>query len=108
MIGLSLSRCIKDVIEGRMRVETIDRLVTGTRCVTEADWTECLNGYAQSYWRVNPQWAIRIVRSLRELGRIEQPRCSGRDPAYVAPGKHWITGPTETLQTIRQALRPCA
>jgi hypothetical protein len=30
MIGLSLSFCIKDIIEGRVALESVDKIVSGT------------------------------------------------------------------------------
>ncbi|WP_046866820.1 hypothetical protein, partial [Microvirga massiliensis] len=54
LIGLSLSFCIKDIILGQVQLETVEKIVTGTRAVTEADWEEIANRYAQVYWKANP------------------------------------------------------
>ena len=80
MIGLSLSFCIQDVIEGRMPVEAIDSLITGTMAETVEEWQELLDRYCAVYWRKDPVRARRIVTALRALGKIDQPRTRGAAP----------------------------
>jgi hypothetical protein len=92
MIGLSLSLCIQDVIEGRVKYEQVERLVTGTKALTPAHFAGVLDSYAGSYWRKNPALAINLAWRLWAEGKIEQPRLSGDAPhaIYNSVG-HWAT-----------------
>lgn len=89
MIGLSLSFCIRDIVAGRVQLDQVDRLVTGTRASDEDEWDEVIAQYKESYWRDCPDEAERLVRQLRAEGRIEQPRVAGNPPPHIALG-HWV------------------
>lgn len=76
MIGLSLSFCIQDIIDGLVNIDDVERLVTGTRW-TEADIQERLDYYCTNYWNSNPELARQVFWQLWNSGRIEQPRLQG-------------------------------
>lgn len=90
MIGYSLSLCIKDVIDGTVPEEAIERLVTGTCARTDEDWTQVIESYRRDYWEKAPDRAEKLVRRLLAEGKITQPRLMGGAPAYLGDG-HWDT-----------------
>jgi len=73
LVGLSLSFCIMDIIEGRVAEEDVSHIVTGTRAVTEASWDRMVERYSSIYWSEDPQRASELVSSFREAGKIGQP-----------------------------------
>jgi hypothetical protein len=90
LIGLSLSFCINDVVNGRVSVEQIDKIITGTCALTDDHWEEVISDYRETYWAKDPDRAERIVRTLISLGKIEQPRILNRPTPNIASG-HWVT-----------------
>lgn len=89
LIGLSLSLCIGDVVEGRVSVEQIDRIIAGTKAETPEQWEEVITEYRTRYWEADPDRAERIVRTLLRLGKIEQPRVTGV-PLPNRPSYPWM------------------
>ena len=88
LVGLSLSLCIKDVIQGKVSVEQIDSIIANTKCETEAHWNEVFEIYCRLYWEADPERAVRIVRTLVKLGKIEQPRIKDNFHHHFYP-YHW-------------------
>lgn len=74
MLGLSLSFCIADILNGRIQEEEVICIIAGTRAQTEAEWDRLIGNYEEFYWRKDPLKAEAIVRRLRKQGRIHQPR----------------------------------
>ncbi|MFA5075878.1 MAG: hypothetical protein WC480_00445 [Patescibacteria group bacterium] len=74
MIGLSLSWCIQDIIEGKVALDALDKIIAGTRCPNPVDWDRVIQRYRDQCWGANPDLAEKIVRRLLAEGRIEQPR----------------------------------
>ena len=89
LIGLSLSLCIMDVVENRVSVEQIDKIVAGTKAMTPEQWEEVITHYREHYWRADPDRAERIVRTMLRLGKIEQPRATG-DPLPWIESYPWM------------------
>lgn len=79
MIGLSLSLCVAEILNDRVRLEDVQLIRTNTLARDEAEWDYVIGSYCHSYWRRDPARAREIVRILRETNRIEQPRLTG-DP----------------------------
>lgn len=77
-LGLSLSLCIKDIIEGREVLEPDTVLVTGTKARTESEWNYLLQQYSILYWKADAEKAIEIVNKLKAEGRIVQQRLEER------------------------------
>jgi phosphoglycolate phosphatase-like HAD superfamily hydrolase len=86
LIGLSLSFCIKDIILGQVQLESVEKIVTGTKAVTEAHWEEIADRYTQVYWKADPAKAREVLNELRASGRIEQPRVDQKIPYNIATG----------------------
>lgn len=92
LIGLSLSLCIADVVNGRVSLDQVDGIIAGTCARTEAEWDLLIDEYRRLYWEKDPDRAERIVRTMLGLDKIDQPRVRGEaPPRYVgldARG-HW-------------------
>jgi len=98
MIGLSLSLCIKDIIEGRAEVEAVERIITGTMAVSERDWESVLRIYCEAYWKRDPALARALVARLLAEGKITQPRlCEGLTPNLAASGGWWVQSMAEVV-----------
>jgi hypothetical protein len=89
MIGLSLSFCIKDIIEGRVDLDKVEKISTAT-FYTDRDMfhTGLKVGYCRTYWRHDPERAHKIAMDLWDAGKIDQPRTRGEKPASIHDG-HW-------------------
>jgi hypothetical protein len=84
-IGLSLSRCVRDIVEQRVDIEDVLVLITRTDFdpTVPEQWDSIWVGY-NSY---NPEWAglehdavYAVVMDLWSSGRMHQPRKFGRNP----------------------------
>lgn len=89
MIGLSLSFCIQDLIEGKHSINDVHVIITSTKCRTEEEWDKLYTQYCQSYWKQSPAKAYRFLIQLRASGRIVQPRVNGQEPFNISGG-HWL------------------
>ena len=93
-IGLSLSRCVKDIVDGVVDPEDVLVLVTGTEFDPTLDdqWDNIWHGYSfeHSIWgglRHREDEVRAVVLQLWHDGKIHQPRKFGTQP----PGSsyHW-------------------
>ncbi len=84
-IGLSLSRCVRDIVEGRVDIHDVLVLITRTDFdpTVEEQWKSIWLGYTQ----MRPEWdglaeddVKSAVIELWETGRIHQPRKFGAYP----------------------------
>lgn len=84
-IGLSLSRCVRDIVEGQVDIHDVLVLITRTDFDPNVDsqWTAIWEGY-NSY---SPEWAglehddvKSVVLDLWDSGKIHQPRKFGASP----------------------------
>jgi hypothetical protein len=90
MIGLSLSLCVAEILEGKVKLEDVSALRTNTRAASEMDWAYLTSHYCLAYWRRDPERALRIVRMLREAGRIQQPRLENPDHCHHTDQGIWV------------------
>ena len=89
MIGLSLSFCVKDIIEGRVKLSEVDCIVSGTSIGGPPEMEEVIRSYQRSYWYNKPHLAEAVAWQLYHTRRIHQPRLTKREAPKVAFG-HWI------------------
>jgi hypothetical protein len=84
-IGLSLSRCVRDIVEQRVNINNVLVLITRTDFdpTVPEQWDSIWDGY-NSY---NPEWhglehdaVYAVVMDLWNTGRIHQPRKFGAWP----------------------------
>jgi len=88
-IGLSLSFCIKAIIAGEVREDSVNKIVSGTCCTSEEDWAELLKTYRVAYWHRNPSEGEAVFRRLLQAGKIEQPRLNNNECHSICDG-YWI------------------
>jgi hypothetical protein len=93
-IGYSLSRCIKDIVEGHVDPEDVQVLITGTYFDPTLDdqWDNVWHGYAfeHSIWgglRDREDEVRAATLQLWHDGKIHQPRKFGADRR--SPSYHW-------------------
>jgi hypothetical protein len=100
LTGVSLSLCIKDVCEAKVRFEQVGQIIAATRMANDADFESVVGSYKRTYWRKHPDEAERYARSLWTAGKIAQPLlCNERHPgfnwdyeAHGAPSSGWCVG----------------
>lgn len=102
-IGLSLSRCVSDIVEGRVDIRDVLVLIARTdfNPHDEKQWESIWHGYNS----VNPEWyglehdAVRdVVFELWDSGKIHQPRQFGVRP--LRRREYWLEAvlPSEELE----------
>ena len=88
MVGLSLSMCVRDLAEGKVRYKDVAYISTGTYAPTAQDFLSVLDTYSTTYWRDYPKKAQSIALWLWYDGKIIQPRTMGKQPLSLDNG-HW-------------------
>lgn len=86
-IGLSLSFCVQDIVKGKVRLDEVLCIITGTKATTEAEREAVLTDYCRTYWRGHEESALAVMKELAP--RLIQPRIYGVTPPSIAGG-HWI------------------
>jgi len=92
-IGLSYSRCVRDIVDGVVDIDNVLVVITRTDFDPHNDeqWLDIWEGYHDRYGLSNPEWAnyppededrFRSVSiELWETGKMHQPRKFGAHPA---------------------------
>jgi hypothetical protein len=84
-IGLSLSRCVRDIVQGRVDINDVLILITRTDFdpTVQEQWDSIWDGYTS----MNPEWynlehdaVYAVVMNLWTSGRMHQPRKFGFNP----------------------------
>lgn len=88
--GLSLSLCVRDIIDGRVNVEDVEVIVTNTAARDSNDWSKLMDQYCNSYWRGQSDRARRVVDLLLAADRIVQPRLNDRDYRHDISNGVWV------------------
>ena len=73
-VGLSVSRCIADIISGTVKEEDVEKIIGSTAAKTIAQWEEVISEYKELYWHDDPEEGGAILLRLLEKEKIEQPR----------------------------------
>jgi hypothetical protein len=89
LIGLSLSLCIQDIINGKVNLEDIHHIVAGTCAKDDKDWDEVISQYRKIYWKRSPDLGEFLARHFIGRGMVEQPRLDGGQACNIARG-HWL------------------
>lgn len=94
-IGLSYSRCIRDIVEGRVMIEDVLVIIARTNFDPHEDtqWHNIWMGYTTRSGYANPEWADyshtdsekesifrRTTIDLYDQGKLHQPRKFGSHP----------------------------
>lgn len=85
--GLSLSLCIRDMIEGRVDPDEVAEIRAGTFIDSQESLEGVIAGYQQYFWKHDPERARELVLEFFNEGLIDQPRTRGDEPPYVHGGK---------------------
>jgi len=92
-IGLSYSRCVKDIVDGIVDINDVLIIISRTNFDPRNDeqWSQIWIGYREPYGLSNPEWhyyseededRFRSVSiELWESGKLHQPRQFGAHPA---------------------------
>ena len=89
MIGVSLSLCIKDMIEDKIKFSSVKSIIAGTRIVSKGDLEHIYDTYCQFYWKDKPTAARNMLFALWRAGKVIQPKVLGLDPLNISGG-HWF------------------
>lgn len=94
LIGHSLSLCVADIIQDRVRLENVAAIISNTAARDARDWDKVIESYCATYWRSDAGRARRVVQYLRDANRISQPRLvhAGYSRALVGVNAHWEVG----------------
>ena len=85
-IGLSLSRCVRDIVEGHVDIQDVLILITRTDFDPTVDqqWDDIWEGYntlSPEWYGLEEQDVKNVVMTLWQAGKIHQPRQFGAHPA---------------------------
>jgi hypothetical protein len=90
MIGLSLSKCVQDIINGKQKLEEVIKIISRTRVRSAEEWDNLIRDYKKAAWGKSPDLAEKIVRQLIAEGKIEQPRLTS-ERCPMVDQVHWVT-----------------
>jgi hypothetical protein len=88
LTGLSLSRCIKDIIDGVVKEEQVQVIIARTMARNSDEWHSIVCQYQNSCWQKDPITAAEICFRLLNNGKITQPRLEGKAYETIKNG-HW-------------------
>ncbi len=89
--GLSLARCVKDIILGKVSISQIDHIETDTDVRGPDGWKRLAERYNLKEWKFNPKIAWEVLMELLRLDLIKQPRKEGKPaPKKPRPHQHWL------------------
>lgn len=105
-IGLSYSRCVRDIVDGKVNIEDVLVIVSRTDFdpYNDAQWAGIWQGY---HWQ-NPEWASyadededkfrQVSKDLWDMGKFHQPRKFGAHPRRMP--QYWLETvlPSEELE----------
>jgi len=108
-IGLSLSFCVLDILNGVVAEDEVAMLVTGTAATDDKTFENVLDQYSGrdpdrpycNYWEGREDEGREIARRLWMAGKIEQPRLKGMDTCDGILMSRWAlleTGERLTLE----------
>lgn len=97
-IGLSMSRCVRDIFEGNVDIADVLVVVARTDVDPHNDkhWNSIWDGYLYGGYS-NPEWAgleehkeemRRVLVELYDSGKLHQPRQFGAHPPRLP--YHWL------------------
>ena len=110
-IGLSYSRCVRDIVDGKVNIGDVLVIIARTdfNPTIDEQWASIWGGYRMRSGWSNPEWASyededeekfrEISIELYETGRLHQPRQFGANVARLP--YYWLetTLPTEELES---------
>lgn len=110
-VGLSLSRCVRDIFEGKVDLDDVLVVIARTKFhpLNEGDWEDVWDTYTKggrewSHFKNHELEFKKIVQDLFVDGKLHQPRMTGGNP--VRRSEYWLETflPPEELE-IRPAVK---
>lgn len=94
LIGLSLSGCIQDLVEGKLGNDVIvHAIIAGTAFSPDNLFEEAFEHYSKGYWNKHDKMAYKAAFDIIPV--IIQPRLEGIMPPNISNGK-WMEIPTQS------------
>ena len=91
--GLSLSKCVPYIAEGKIPLHMVKRIHTSTAFETREDFLAAISRYASNrVWQKNSNRCVKIALYLWDHGKINQPRLEGKSANIVINGEVWFIG----------------
>lgn len=82
VVGLSLSFCVRDIMDGKVAIDDVQFITSGTHATCPEDWDEVIATYRKAYWYKDPDRGEVIARYFIGNGLILQPRMEGNRPLF--------------------------
>ena len=76
-VGLSLSFCVKDIVNGRVKLEEVSHIVTACKFANSEDLQVIIDIYKGVYWEGKEDEGERVAKYLFEKGKLLSPRACG-------------------------------
>ena len=114
LVGLSLSSCIYDILKGKVAIESVVKIITGTRIACNSDLDIVIDQYVDTYWSGhNRQLCLELVEYFLFRGIIEQPRLTngcvytdklgGTNWVDYNDGNYEIGNPSVEMKSLKEA-----
>ena len=92
MIGLSLTACIKDIVEKDIPLADVSVIITSTSYLSPSDWIRGISHHIAEHgaWHEHPVECISVLSELKDAGKIRQPRTAGANYPDLVDGEIWV------------------
>ena len=77
-IGVSLSFCIKEIINGDKKLSDVMGIISNTKFTDDMFDVLC-ESHGRTYWKEDPQLGSALAQYLKTIGAIFQPRVEDED-----------------------------
>jgi len=91
MVGVSLSLCLLDIINGKIAIEDVALIRASTAARDDFDWDKLITMYNRQYWKADQAVVNQIIQTLLADGRIDQPRLRDEDVMNLKIPNGWYT-----------------
>lgn len=104
-IGLSLSNCVKDILDDKINIEDVIMIITNTRITSRENLINVMGTYMQSYWKDHHLVKVlNVIETLFFSGKILQPRVLRLDGCPHLPGNYWVSTTTDVVDNFLNAV----
>ena len=101
MFGLSLSFCVSDILDGKVDIEDVEGIVSGTSITHRGSMYRVVSVYAHSYWEGHTYDEIATVLGVLINGdKLFQPRIMDKHVQMDCSGEKWVDTLGEALAKI--------
>lgn len=98
MIGLSVSFCVRDIVNGTVPLVSVEKIIGSIAVRTDQEVDDLIKSYCQVYWRECPVEAEKVFRQLIAEDKIEQPRLvNDRHFPNIGNHKLWVESENEIV-----------